>query len=341
MIKTNITKDERYLLREYFRTSLIKLIRLKAQAILMREEGLKLSVMSKLLFRDSRTIKRWIKDFSQRRMASIFSGHENNENAGKLTKEQKEEIAETLKQSPSEYGLPKQFWDPPALKEYIKAEFKTVYESRQSYYFLLKFSNLTFKLPDKFDYHRDENLINKRMKEINDEIKEYLNSKQWEVLTADETRIQLEAITKRAWLQKGEKTIVKIERSNEYQNYIGLLDQKTFKCHLYELEWQNQEEIIKSLERFLKNYPNKRICLIWDNAKFHKGKLIRDHLKKGKTLQNLHLINFPPYAPDKNPVEHIWKETKQKISNIQFKSFKETKIAFRKAVTQRKFHYQM
>lgn len=341
MIKIKLTSDESYLLGEYFKTSPIKLIRLKSQAILMRNKELKLKDMRDLLFRDQRTIQRWIKDFSNQRMASIFSGHENNENASKLTNEQKEEISETLKKPPSESGLPKEFWDVPTIKEYVRAEFGIIYESRQSYHFLLKFSNLSFKLPDKFDFNRDEQLINQRMKQIRAEIREYLNNNQWEVFAADETRMQLEAITRRAWLRKGEKTIVKVQRSNEYQNYLGLLNQKTFQSHLYELEWQNQAEITKTLERFLKNYPNKKVCIVWDNTRFHKGKLLRENLKKGNSLERLHLVNFPPYAPDRNPVEHVWKEAKQKVSNIQFNSFNQTKETFRKSVTSRKFNYQI
>lgn len=341
MIKVKLAKEEKYLLGEYFKTSPLKLVRLKAQAILMRDRGLKTGDISELLFKDSRTIQRWTKDFSERRMASIFSGHENNENAGKLTRKQKKEISETLNNPPSEYSLPKKFWDIPLIKKYVKAEFGTVYESRQSYYFLLKFSNLSFKLPDKFDFRRNERLINQRMKQIKAETKDYLNNQKWEVFTADETRIQLEAITKRAWLKKGKKTIVKVQRSNEYQNYIGLLNQKSFRCHLYKLLWQNQEEILKSLKSFLKLYPRKKICIVWDNAKFHKGKLIRSTLRKGELLARVHLINFPPYAPDKNPTEHVWKETKQRISNIQFTDFEKTREAFRKAVTYRRFNYQI
>lgn len=341
MIKTALTEDEKYLLGEYFKTSPLKLIRLKSQAVLMRNKGLNLKDVSELLFRDKRTVQRWIKDFSKVRMASIFTGHKDNENAAKLTREQKEEIVNTLKKPPSERDLPKEFWDIPILKEYVKAEFGTIYESRQSYHFLLKFSDLSFKLPDKFDFRRDEKLITERMKEIKLKIKEYLNNDEWEVFAADETRIQLEAITKRAWLKKGEKTIVKVQRSNEYQNYIGLLNQKDFKCRLYELEWQTQEKIIKALEKILKNYPNKKICIVWDNAAFHKGKLIRENLKKGKSLERINLINFPPYAPDTNPVEHIWKYAKQKIANIQFQSFKGTKSAFRKSIISKKFNYQI
>ena len=307
----------------------------------MRKQGLNAEMMSKLLFRDKRTVQRWLKDFSETRIASIFSGHANNENASKLTKEQKEEIKETLSQPPSEHGLPKQFWDIPTIKEYVKAEFGIVYESKQSYYFLLKFSNLSFKLPDKFDYRRNEDQIAKRMAEIRQEIKEYLNSIDWEVFSSDEVRIQLEAETKRAWLKKGEKTIIKVNREREAQNYLGLLNQKTSKCHLYELAWQNQEEVLKALDKFLKLYPDKRICIVWDNAQFHKGKLIRETLKKGEFLERVHLINFPPYAPDKNPTEHVWKEAKHRISNIQFETLKKTKEIFRNFIASRKFNYQM
>ncbi len=139
-------------LGEYFKTSSLKLVRLKSQAILMKNEGLKLNVISRLLFRDKRTVQRWLKEFLEIRLASIFTGHKDNENASKLTKEQKKEIKETLSKPPSEYGLPKEFWDVPAIKRYVKAEFGVIYESRQSYHFLLKFSDLSFKLPDLFDY---------------------------------------------------------------------------------------------------------------------------------------------------------------------------------------------
>ncbi len=341
MIKIELSEEEKYLLGQYFKTSPLKLVRLKAQSILMRNKGLKLKDISEFLFRDSRSIQRWIKDFSEIRMASIFSGHQNNENASKLTKEQKKEIKEVLNNPPSEYGLPKEFWDIPTLKQYIRAEFGAVYESRQSYYFILKFSNFSFKYPDKFDIRRDETLIKQRMEEINDEIKDYLQDDNWEVFAADEVRIMLEALTRKAWLQKGKKTIIKTQRSNEYQNYIGLLNQKTFNCNIYELDWQKQEEIIKALKKFIKKYSDKKICIIWDNAKFHKGKLIRSELKFGKSLERIHLINFPPYAPDKNPIEHVWEKAKQKISNYQFKCFNETKQSFKNSIHNKKFNYQI
>lgn len=321
-----LTSNEKKILQEYFKYSPLLLIRLKAHVILLRDAGISLFSMSTAIDRDIRSLERWIKDFSERRISSIFTGHEDNQNASKLTREQKEQIKLVLQSPPSEHGLPKEFWDVPQLKEYIQAEFGVVYESTQSYHFLLKFSNLSFKYPAKFNLRRaNEESITKRVEEIRVEIADYLKDPNWEVFASDETRMCLEAITRRAWLRKGEKTVVKVTRSKDYQNYLGFLNQRNFKCHVYEIAWGRQEEIIKATAKFLEEYPNKRICIIWDNATPHKGKLLRKELKKGRLLERVHLITFPPYAPDTNPIEHVWNTTKAKLSNNQYPAFEETK----------------
>lgn len=339
MTHITLTVEEKQILKAYVKVTPLLLIRLKSQAILMRSKRVKVVDIADIVSRDERTIERWTKDFSQRRIASIFTGHKDNENAGKLTRRQKQRIQEILKKPPSVYGLPKEFWDVPQLKRYIQAMFGVVYESVRSYHFLLKFSDLSFKYPATVDIHRDEKFIRKRMGEIRKEVARYLTDKQWEVFASDETRMILEGITRRAWLKKGERTVVKVERKKEAQSYLGLLNQKTFTCHMYELPWQNQGEVLKALRIFLAEYPNKRICIVWDNARFHKGISIREALRKGELLQRVHLINFPPYAPDMNPIEHVWKTVKERLANIQFETFEKTKQAFKYAVLSQAFHY--
>ena len=179
------------------------------------------------------------------------------------------------------------------------------------------------------------------MVEIREEIAPFLTNPKWEVFSSDEVRIELEAETKRAWLKKGKKTILKVNRKRESQSYIGFLNQKKFDCSLYRMDWQNQEEVIKALKQFLKKHPKKKICIIWDNAAFHKGKIIRESLKKGNSLERIHLIPMPPYAPDENPIEKVWKSGKKKIANIQKNTFDETRKAFESHVRGRKFKYAM
>lgn len=341
MVRISLSDEEVELLQDYSTTSPISLIRQKAQAVLLRSRTVKVYDIAFSMGCGYRTVERWLKDFQDQRMASIFSGLVDNENAAKLTRAQKEDIKRVLQNPPSDHGLPKGFWDVPTLKKYVKAEFGVVYESIQSYHFLLKFSQLSFKYPAKFSIYRDEEKIVKRIEEVRVEVSQYLKDPNWEVFTSDEVRIMLEAVTRRAWLKKGEKTVVKVKRSKDYQNYLGFLDQKTFKCQVYPIAWGRQTEIIKATAAHIANYPGKRICVIWDNARCHNGRLVRKELRKGSSLERAHLIALPPYAPDMNPIEHVWERGKNEISNTQFETFDNTKQVFEKAITSREFHYEI
>ncbi len=329
------------MLKKYLRAAPLILIRCKCQALLMRSKGMKLNDIGDVVSRDRKTVSGWIADFNEHRMASIFTGHQDNENAGKLTKEQRKEIKETLQKPPSDQSIPQKFWDVPSLKKYVEAKFGVVYESDQSYHFLLKFSNLSFKYPDTFDRRRNDEQTEVRIAEIRKEIKPFLDDPAYEVFAADEVRIELEALTRRAWLKRGERTIVKVDRTRESQSYLGFLNQKSGICNLYEMPWQNQEEVLNVYELFLKEYPEKKMCIVWDNAAFHKGKLIREALKKGGLLERVHLVALPPYSPDKNPIEHVWNYAKGATSNIQMSTFAETKTMFSNHVAGRIFKYRI
>ena len=56
--------------------------------------------------------------------------------------------------------------------------------------------------------------------------------------------------------------------------------------------------------------PMKRICLILDNFATHKAKTVHERAR----FLNIELIFLPPYSPDLNPIEFIWKSMKRFIS---------------------------
>lgn len=307
----------------------------------MYSQGLDTDGIAVVIGRKSSTIANWVRAWDKSRLASIFSGHQDNDNAAKLTKSQKQEIKEVLAQPPSATGLPTEFWDIPVLKNYLEATFGVKYESKESYYFLLRFSGLSFKYPDTFDLKRDEALIAERMRSIREEIKPLFYRDDWEVFTVDEVKMQQDAVIRRAWLKRGARTVVKIDRDKQSQSYIGFLNQKSFVCHLYEMGWQNSDEVLKAMEQFLREYPDKRIAIIWDNAPFHRSGKIKEQLKRNGIMERVHLIAMPPYAPDENPIEHVWNTAKQSVANIQHPTFEETKRAFRNFIDSNKFHYRI
>lgn len=336
-----INEWERWELLQWRKYGGSLLLRDKAHAALLNAQGYSAHKISQLLFRTEKTIRGWLFRFARYRLSSIFDRYVGNANAGKLTLAQKQEIAGVLAQPPSDYGIPQQFWQVKDLKKWIRAEFGVVYESDRSYHFLFKLGRFSWKLPDKFDVKRDEQAVTARLAEIRQEIVPFLADDNWVVLAGDETRLMWESESRRAWLKTNRKTILKVHRSQDYRSFLGCLSLKAGNCHLYSLSWQNQEAVIAALKKLKKQYPSRKICLIWDNAPWHKGKLIRQKLKRRHWLSNFHLISLPPYAPDTNPQEHVWKYAKDKIAHRQTISFKQKINNFKLAVIHRRFDYQV
>lgn len=331
-----LSLEEIVLLRSHFRKSQKGLIRERAQAVISSHQGFSPYQISQVLLRSEKTIRGWIKRFDKERISSIFPRYKG-DNAAKLTKVQKLKLKKVLSQPPSDYGIPTSFWDVSTLKTYIKAEFGVEYKSDESYRLIFKLHNFSFHLPGTFDRHRDDGRVVKRIKEIKKEIKPLLKDPLWIVFTSDECRIIWETVIRRLWLPKGQKSIIKVERKRKAQSFIGFLNLKTGEQLLYKLSWQKQDTIIPVLEALVQKYPDKRICIIWDNARFHKGKKIK--AKLSTTLKSIHLINLPAYAPDHNPQEHVWKYGKDKIANVQCESLEEVAEKFSLILMGRKYSY--
>jgi transposase len=324
------------ILLEHFRKSDDPNIVKRSQVIMLHLKGHCVRDIGEFCFQKERTIYRWIQKYEKCGVGSIFPGYYQNQNASKLTREQKRAVKLLLE----DQDFPVEYWSLGSLKKYISARFDVLYQSENSYYTIFSMCNYSYKLPSLFNIRRDDKYVESRIKEIREEIKPCLEDEGYLVFTSDETRVEWNTLKRRAWLKKGKKTIIKEKREKNYQNFIGFLNLVSGEDLLYQLDWQNQEHIIPVLTSLVERYPNKKIIIIWDNAGFHRGKKIRELLGKGNKLENIHLIWLPPYAPDTNPQEMVWRYAKDQISNMVFNQFKELVETFEASITGRKFKYK-
>jgi transposase len=343
MTTVQLSEAEIRILKQYKRKVNLILIQAKSEAILLLNENVDISIVARFVDREVSTVEEWAKQFNKTRLGSIATGHQGNLNASYLTASQKAEILQVLSQPPSDHGLDEQFWTVKDLADQLRIRFQIVYESPESYHFLFTAAGLSFHKPEPFDKRRgDEEEISQRIAQIRSEVTAELKADpSMMVLTGDEVRLDQEAVVRRAWYKKNTKTKMKVNRQREYQNYIGFLNQADGHCDLFRLDWQNGTLVLEALERLLGLYPDKKIVLIWDNASWHKTKVIRDELGQGGKLERVHLIAMPPYAPDYNPIEHVWKDAKETIANWQADSFDETRTAFESHISSRSFNYKL
>lgn len=336
---SSLHDNEEQLLVGYYKKGGNTLLRARAQVILMSLEKLPVSIIARLVRYEEQTIRDWVSAFTETRIISIFPQYTGNENASKLTKDQKNEIKETLRKPDS---LPNNFLSVSSLKDYINTTFGVMYESDQSYYYLLKHCGFSCKLPSPFDIHRNDELVEKRVAEIRNEIKPLLERKDTAVFAADEARINYDEEVRRCWLRRGQKTVIKIARDkSQKQNYFGALNLTTHKHELIRQEWHDTGNTIKSLRELTRRYKNKKLYIIWDNARWHRAKELRSLLGEGREFEHIHLIWLPPYAPDENPQEHVWKHGKEAIRSRHFSTFDGLRTQFENAVTERNFDYKI
>lgn len=83
-----------------------------------------------------------------------------------------------------------------------------------------------------------------------------------------------------------------------------------------------QSVTAKSFEIYLNQLaihrPNEYKIVVIDNAKFHSTKNI-------KIPENIHLLNIPPYTPELNPCEQVWKYIKDRYKNKCFENLENVK----------------
>ena len=361
-----LTDEERDALRAHRENAPHKLMRRMAEAILMLSRGASRRFVAEFVGRSVGTVGRWVGKWRRSGLDSIRTGHAGNRNACLLTGEQ-EEVLEALSRPPSEQGLDVEFWSVPDLAGWIHGRFDVRRASDAYYRCLLHMAGLSFHLPESVDRRRaPEEEIEARMAKIRDEIAGITGKKpdgkeedrgrretgkraddegkgreDVIVVSADEVGIEHEAVLRRAWYAKNTKVKLRVDRERKSQKYIGFLHESDGSVDLMRLERGNTENIVKALIELTLKYPGKEIVVVWDNASHHNSKELNLKLEEVENLRRVQLIYLPPYSPDKNPIEHVWNEAKNSISNIQRADFEDTRDAFETFIRETKFKYRL
>jgi len=74
--------------------------------------------------------------------------------------------------------------------------------------------------------------------------------------------------------------------------------------------------------RHLLGHLRRQVVLLWDEALIHKGRAVKELLGRRRRL---HIERFLKYAPEPNPVEFVWTQTKRRMPDSCLQSARELK----------------
>lgn len=139
--------------------------------------------------------------------------------------------------------------------------------------------------------------------------KQNINPKDVAIGFIDESSHQNRSNTARLWHSKNHN-ILKKDMTKLQCSTIGFYAIRG-NSTLSIIESSKKEELSKFLQEIADaNFSYNHIIAIIDNFKTHHS----DYFVKEAERQGIHLIYLPPYSPDINPIEFIWKDLKRIIS---------------------------
>lgn len=88
--------------------------------------------------------------------------------------------------------------------------------------------------------------------------------------------------------------------------------------------WFNWETTIDSFRQFINQCDtggNKRIILVLDNAPWHKKakRLVEKEPEYQDIRDRMSFVSLPPYSPDLNPIEQVWRITRREKTHNHFR----------------------
>ena len=126
----------------------------------------------------------------------------------------------------------------------------------------------------------------------------------------------MEATITRQWFPKGSCPKVKSYPGRKSVAYSGFVTYGSGELFVAKPAWFNYETTIASIREFMAATKLKRgekLVLVMDNAPWHKKakRLIEDDCAYADIRKKLTIVSLPPYSPDLNPIEQVWRVTRR------------------------------
>jgi len=127
----------------------------------------------------------------------------------------------------------------------------------------------------------------------------------------DECHFQQHGTRCRMWVPAEEKDPVLLHApTRKSVACFGAVSLRTGKLVTAFEEKFNADSFERFLQRLLKHRPrNKRLVVVLDNARYHHARALREFLHRHR--KHLTLLFLPPYSPELNPIERVWKLTRR------------------------------
>jgi transposase len=309
-----LTKKQMYKLKKVHRTYKDKRSADRIKAIYLLGSKWTQEKVCEALMIDEGTLRSYVNHYKvggiNELIKTNYSGGE-----GKLTKNEELMLDRHLQE--------KLYLEAKSVAAYIKKIFGKTYSVR-GVTELLKRLGYVYKkpkiIPGKADPEAQKKFL-KNYEKLKNKLKQ--NDK---ILFMDGVHPQHNTVAAYGWIKKGYEKEIKSNSGRRRLNINGALDINTCKTTITFEETLNAITVLSLFKKLRKVYKKaEKIYIICDNAGYYKTEDLRLKVKE----LNIELVFLPPYSPNLNIIERLWKFFRKKVMyNKYYEKFSD----FRNAV---------
>lgn len=266
----------------------------RIKTILLLDDGEKYADIAKFLFLDEGTIRNYRKRYVEGGILGLVVDTYSGRRSFLSIKE---------KQILSEFLLRKLCMDTKEIVDFIKKKFGVNYSV----------SGVTALLHSLgFTYKKTKAVPGKANKEAQELfIIEYGRLKsEGKIYFSDSTHPMHNPVISYGWIKKGDDFEILTNCGRHRLNINGAVDIENLDVITRTCDWVNSDSICDLLRAIRKkNSRGEVVTLIMDNAAYNRSAKVR---KLAEELE-INLAYLPPYSPNLNPIERLWKFFKRKV----------------------------
>jgi len=283
----------------------------RAYIIIFAKKGKSVSEIAIILHISEATVRFWIRRFNE----EGYRGLLDRPRSGRPKKLSDDMLFTILSSKPSAFGIEMDFWTVRFLHNVLKVNFNVHY-NRNYIYELLRRRGYTLKKPRPRHYKANVALapsVKRKIKKI--------ATSGYVVLYEDETKVQLTTKVGKVITRRGQPAVMRVNVDHRGIFVFGAIDIRSKVVIIMLSDRINSDATMKFLYELKRVYGRGRIYVVWDNNGNHVAKRVRYLAKK----KGIHFVQLPPYMPELNPMEAVWKQLKDHLANRLFFEIDELK----------------
>jgi transposase len=303
-------------LQQAYAASATRLIR-RIHALLWLGDGKSVGEVARTLDLGEQTIRDWLHAFILQGLASLYY-HSSKGRPAKLTPSQRNELKQLVLEGPEAAGYTSACWTSAMIADLIQLHFQVSYHPGYVCQ-LLSTLGLSYQRAKFTSDHLGSHEAILWLEETWPKIVKLAQEKQALILFGDEVGFAQWGSLSYTWSLKGVQPTVLtsgIRRAyrafglfNPFQGRLvtkGTLDKLNSASYESFLEW-----VLGQIEGF--------IILIQDNASYHKSGKVQGFLRAhADRLAAYSALGGPPYSPELNPIERVWKKAKKEGTHLRY-----------------------